>query len=49
MLGNKIYTQSDKSDADYLATINLERFASGIYFLKIQFDNQVKTVKVVKD
>ena len=49
MLGNKVYTAAEKSDSDYIGTINLEKVASGIYFLKIQFDNQVKTVKVVKE
>jgi len=48
MLGNKVASQSSTPDVDYIGTISLSNLPVGIYFLKVQYDNQIKTIKVVK-
>ena len=49
ILGNKIYTASEKSNIGYRSNINISAFPVGVYMLKVQYLNEVKTLKVVKN
>ena len=49
ILGNKVYTSTEKSTIGYKSDINLTSLPSGVYLLKVQYLNEVKTIKVVKN
>ncbi|MEO8087948.1 MAG: T9SS type A sorting domain-containing protein [Bacteroidota bacterium] len=49
ILGNKVYTATEKSTIGYKSNINISSIPSGVYLLKVQYLNEVKTIKVVKN
>jgi|GEM_PF-2354815 len=49
IIGNKVYSAVEKSTMGYKSTINVANLPSGVYLLKVQYLNEVKTIKVVKN
>jgi hypothetical protein len=49
ILGNNVYSTIDKSTIGYKSDINISSLPSGIYLLKVQYRDVVKTVKIVKN
>ncbi len=49
ILGNKVYSATEKSEIGYRSNISLENLPVGIYMLRVQYMNEVNTVKVVKN
>lgn len=49
ILGNKVYSLSEKSTIGYKSSINITSIPSGVYMLKVQYLNEVKTIKIVKN
>ena len=49
ILGNNVYSNIEKSTIGYKSNINISSLPSGIYLLKVQYLDVVKTVKVVKN
>lgn len=49
ILGNVVYNATEKSEIGYHSSIDLTAFPVGIYMLKVQYMNEVKTIKVVKN
>jgi hypothetical protein len=49
ILGNKVYVATDKSTIGYKSIINMSSFPAGVYLLKVQYLDEVKTIKVVKN
>jgi hypothetical protein len=49
ILGNKVYAVTEKSTIGYKSSINISTIPSGVYLLKVQYLNEVKTIKVVKN
>ena len=49
ILGNKVYANTEKSAIGYKSSVNMSSMPSGIYLLKVQYQNEVKTIKVVKN
>ena len=49
ILGNKVYVATEKSTIGYKSDINMSSFPAGVYLLKVQYLDEVKTIKVVKN
>jgi VCBS repeat-containing protein len=49
ILGNVLFTSTEKADIGYRATISVENLAVGVYLLKVQYAGEVKAIKVVKN
>jgi len=49
ILGHTVSAQSAKVIYDYTGNVNLTNLSNGIYILKVQYGNELKTVKVVKE
>lgn len=49
ILGNKVYAATEKSTYGFNGNINITNLPVGIYMLKVQYMNEVNTVKVVKN
>ena len=49
LLGNRIYSSNEISGIGYHTKIDLSAYPVGIYLLKVQYANEIKTIKVVKD
>jgi hypothetical protein len=49
ILGNKVYAATEKSTIGYKSNINIATIPSGVYLLKVQYLNEVKTIKVIKN
>ncbi|MEO8086413.1 MAG: T9SS type A sorting domain-containing protein, partial [Bacteroidota bacterium] len=49
VLGNKVYSATEKSAIGYKSSINISNLPVGIYMLRVQYLNEVKTIKVVKN
>ena len=48
ILGNKVYSATEKSTIGYKSDISMSGYPAGVYLLKVQYLNEVKTIKVVK-
>ncbi len=49
ILGNKMYSATERSAIGYRSNINIASFPAGVYMLKVQYMSEVKTIKVVKN
>ncbi len=49
ILGNKVYSAAERSTIGYNSDINISSYPAGVYLLRVQYMNEVKTIKVVKN
>jgi hypothetical protein len=49
ILGNTVYSTTEKSTIGYKSDVQISSLPTGVYMLKVQYRDVVKTIKVVKN
>ena len=49
ILGNNVYSSNEKSTIGYKSDIQISALPTGVYMLKVQYRDVVKTIKIVKN
>lgn len=49
VIGNQLYSSVEKAEVGYTKTIDLQRYAAGIYLMRVEYNDQMKTVRLVKE
>ncbi|HNQ61570.1 MAG TPA: T9SS type A sorting domain-containing protein [Bacteroidia bacterium] len=49
VLGNQLYNSNEKSQYGYTKTIDLHQYSAGIYLMRIEYNGELKTIRLVKE
>ena len=49
VLGNQLFTSYEKAESGYTKNIDLQKYAAGIYLMQVQYNGEMKTVRLVKE
>ena len=48
ILGNTIFQSKEKSETGYSKKVNMLTFPAGIYLIRIEYDNEINTTRIIK-
>ncbi len=49
VLGNQLYSSNEKSQTGYHKTLDLGKYSAGIYLMKVEYNNEIQTIRLVKE
>jgi hypothetical protein len=48
ILGNTVFSAIDKAQYGYNRKINIQDLSQGVYFIKVEFNDEINTTRIVK-
>lgn len=49
ILGNKVFVSKEAADLNYSKTVDIHEMPAGIYMVKVEYNDQINTVRLVKE
>lgn len=49
IIGNKVFTSTETADYNFNKTIDVHQFPAGVYMVKVEYADQVNTIRLVKE
>ena len=48
ILGNKIFQSKEKSETGFSKKIEMQTFPAGIYLMRVEYDDEINTTRIIK-